>query len=220
MANSLTYEKVLELIAETEKSIKKRWEESEKSIRKRWEESDKRFEESRKEFEKRLEKEAEEREKSKKEFDKRMKKLDGKFGNVLGAFASGLVEPKLLELFRDRGILVSEIYHNVQIHSKGFDGAEIDLLLANSNYSVAVEVKTTLTVEDVKEHLLRLDKLQKNPIRIVRNTILLGAVAGMRIAEYADKFAYRRGLFVLRQKGEIVEIANDEKFRPKEWKVV
>ena len=187
MADSLTYEKVLELIAESNRR-------SNEDLDRRMEKSRKKFdddlEKSRKEFDEKLEKSFE---KSRKEFDERMKKLDGKFGNVLGAFVEGLVEPKLLELFRNRGILVTEIYHNVQIHSKGFDGAEIDLLLANSNYSVAVEVKTTLTVEDVREHLLRLDKLQRNPIRIVRNTILLGAVAGMKIEEFADKFAYRRG---------------------------
>ena len=39
----------------------------------------------------------------------------------------------------------------------------------------------------------------------------------MVINKGADKFAYRNGLFVLRQSGEIIEIANDESFRPKEW---
>jgi len=29
----------------------------------------------------------------------------------------------------------------------------------------------------------------------------------------------KKSFFVLRQKGNIVEIVNDEKFKPKEWKV-
>ena len=49
--------------------------------------------------------------------------------------------------------------------------------------------------------------------------ILLGAVAGMKIKQYADKYADKKGLFVLKQKGEIVEIANDESFQPREWDV-
>ena len=192
MAESLTYEKVLDFIAESSRKFNEN------------------LEKSRIEFEEKLDKGFE---KSRKEFDRKI----GKISNILGSFVEGLVEPKLLELFQNRGIFVTEIYHNVEIHGKGITGIEIDLLLANSKYSVAVEVKTTLTVEDVKEHLSRLEKLQKNPNRIVRNTTLYGAVAGMRIVQKADIFASRKGLFVLRQKGEIVEIANDEKFKPREW---
>ncbi len=46
-----------------------------------------------------------------------------------------------------------------------------------------------------------------------------GAVAGMIIENKADKYAYQNGLFVLKQKGSIVEIVNDPKFQPKIWKV-
>jgi hypothetical protein len=44
-------------------------------------------------------------------------------------------------------------------------------------------------------------------------------VAGIVIQEDADKYAYKKGLYVLKQKGEIVEIANDDKFVPREWVV-
>jgi hypothetical protein len=46
-----------------------------------------------------------------------------------------------------------------------------------------------------------------------------GAVAGMIVEDEADKYAYKKGLFVLRQKGNIVEIVNDNKFQPKVWEV-
>jgi hypothetical protein len=157
-----------------------------------------------------------------KETDRRFKETDKKIGKIagtLGRFVEGLVEPKLLELFQNRGIEVTEIHHNVEIHRKGMEEAEIDLLLINSDYSIAVEVKTTLKVSDIDDHLMRLEKLKKNPIRSIKGTILLGAVAGIKIESNADKYAYRQGLFVLKQKGEIVEIANDDKFQPKEWKI-
>ena len=64
-----------------------------------------------------------------------------------------------------------------------------------------------------------LKKLKKNPIRTLKGTTLLGAIAGMRIEEQADKYAYRQGLYVLKQKGEVVEIANDDKFKPREWRI-
>ena len=48
---------------------------------------------------------------------------------------------------------------------------------------------------------------------------LYGAVAGMIIENQADRYAYKNGLYVLRQKGNLVEIVNDENFVPREWKV-
>ena len=45
-----------------------------------------------------------------------------------------------------------------------------------------------------------------------------GGVAGMDTVEEADKYAYRRGLFVLGMAGEgVVRIMNDRKFRPKDF---
>ncbi|RLD54032.1 MAG: hypothetical protein DRJ05_15400 [Bacteroidetes bacterium] len=224
METTLTYEKILKLFEETDKRRK---------------ESDKRIEESNRRFDERLRKEAEEREKreiileerlrketaerekerlkSKKEFDKKIGNLTG----VLGNFVEGMIEPKLLEMFHERGIYITEIMKNVQIHNKETlqKEAEIDLLLVNDIYSVAVEIKTTLTSEHVKEHLVRLDRLKNNPIRSIKGTNLLGAVAGMRVEGNADIFAVKKGLYVLKQKGEIVEISNDKSFRHKEWKV-
>ncbi|MBA7662873.1 hypothetical protein ES703_70906 [subsurface metagenome] len=176
MAESLTYEKILELFAETDRQFK---------------ETDRKF----------------------KETDKKI----GEIAGTLGRFVEGLVEPKLLELFKKRGINLTEILHNIEIYRNGQKDTEIDLLLINSDYSIAVEIKTTLTVEGVNEHLKRLDKLKNNPPKYIKGTILIGAVAGMRIEEKSDKYAYRQGLFVLKQKGELVEIANDDKFKPREW---
>ena len=53
----------------------------------------------------------------------------------------------------------------------------------------------------------------------LKGVSLLGAVAGIIIDGDADKYAYKNGLFVLRQKGNIVGIVNDEKFKPGEWKI-
>ena len=148
-----------------------------------------------------------------KETDRRIDRIS----DTLGTFVEGLVQPKVPELFRERGIEVSEIHHNIQIKKTGLQVAEIDLLLVNAEYSVAVEVKTTLKVQHVDGHLQRLDRLKDNPIRTIKGTTLLGAIAGMSVAEGADKYACRKGLYVLRQKGEIMEIVNDEGFRPQEW---
>ena len=132
-----------------------------------------------------------------------------------------MVRPKILELFSERGIEIHTTFQNVV----GLIGKEryyeIDLLLINKDIAVAVEIKSKLSKDDVDEHLERLGKIQKiQPERINFSGVkLYGAVAGMIIENQADRYAYKNGLYVLRQKGNLVEIVNDEKFVPKEWKV-
>ena len=104
-------------------------------------------------------------------FDKEMKKLSKKIAEVsgtLGRFVEGLVEPKIIEMFNERNIFVREIYKNVEIYRNGQKEAEIDLLLVNSDYSVAVEAKSTLDVDSVNQHLRSLDRLSVNPIRAIQ----------------------------------------------------
>lgn len=91
--------------------------------------------------------------------------------------------------------------------------------MLNDIYSVVVEIKTNLTHKEVEKHLNRLEKLQQNPSKLVKGSILLGAVAGMIVSESVENYAKKLGLFVIKQKGDTVKIANDPKFKPKKWKV-
>ena len=132
-----------------------------------------------------------------------------------------MVKPRIIKLFKDKGILIKSTLQNVVGLMGDENYYEIDLLLINSEIAVAVEVKSSLSDDDVKEHVKRLEKIQKvQPERIDLSGItLIGAVAGMIVENDADKYAYKQGLFVHRQKGNLVEIMNDEKFVPREWKV-
>ena len=171
-------------------------------------EFDRRLEKSRKEFERDLKK-------SRKEFNKKIGELTGTWGR----FVEELVKPKSVELFRNRGIEVTTIFPGVIGKKDNEDFYQIDLFLINDTQAIAVEVKSTLKVVDVDEHLERLEKIRKYPPKRfdLKGVKLLGAVAAIIIDGDADKYAYKKGLFVLRQKGNIVEIVNDRKFKPKEW---
>ena len=46
---------------------------------------------------------------------------------------------------------------------------------------------------------------------------LYGAVAGIGIEVGADRYAYRRGLFVMTQSDDDIIILNDSNFQPKTW---
>ena len=172
---------------------------------------------SRMEFNESLKRSQRESEKSRKDFNKRLGEVTGTWGK----FVAEMVKPRIIKMFKDKGIMIKTALQNVVglIGDKKY--YEIDLLLINSQIAVAVEVKSSLSVDDVKEHLDRLEKIQKvQPERInMASATLYGAVAGIIVENDADKYAYKHGLFVLRQKGSIVQIMNDKEFVPKEWKV-
>jgi len=165
---------------------------------------------SRKEFENDLKK-------SRKEFDKKLGEITGTWGK----FVAEMVQPKIVEMFKERGVAIEMSAQSVKGFKNGQVFYEIDILLVNTDVAVAVEVKSTLTREDVDEHLARLEKIKEIAPKLfnLSGMSVYGAVAGMIIENKADKYAYQNGLFVLKQKGSIVEIVNDPKFEPKIWKV-
>jgi len=217
METELTKQDILELFDKQAKSIEKQ----SKAIQEQSESFDELLRESQTDFDKRMKE-------SQLDFDKRMKRsqLDfdkrlGQLAGTWGKFVTEMVKPKIVELFKEKGIEIETIVQSVEGYKNGKKYYEIDLLLINSDVAVVVEVKSSLSVEDVNEHLERLEKIQKvTPKRIdLSGVTIFGAVAGMIVEQDADRFAYKKGLYVLRQKGNIVEIVNDPSFKPKEWKV-
>ncbi len=162
-----------------------------------------------------------------KETDRQMKETDrkidklrtemGSLGNRLGEFVEEMVKPGLVRLFQERGLKVHRTMQNLTCRDDvGQLVAQVDLLVVNSDTAIAVECKSHLSVDDVNEHLDRMN-LFKTCWPEYAGYKLLGAVAAMVLPEGAGRFAYRKGLFVLAQHGEIVEVRNDSKFQPKVW---
>ncbi|MGE0082924.1 MAG: hypothetical protein AB7S75_00745 [Desulfococcaceae bacterium] len=151
-----------------------------------------------------------------KETDDRFKETDKRIGEIAGKwgrFVEGLIVPGMISLFEKRGIEIEKISQRVRVRKQG-DEMEIDILGINGEYAVPVEVKSTLSPEDVKEFIEKLKKFKKFFPEYAERKIV-GAVAGIVMESDADKFAYRQGLFVIVQKGETVKIINDKKFTPK-----
>lgn len=146
-----------------------------------------------------------------KETDKQIGALTGKWGR----FVEGLVAPAAERLFRERGIRVDRTYQRVRAHKNG-SGMEVDILAVNGDYAVLIEVKSTLGIDDVRDHLERMSRF-KTFFPEYADRKVVGAVAGIVIDEDADKFAYRQGLFVIAQSGETVTILNDDTFQPTCW---
>ena len=57
----------------------------------------------------------------------------------------------------------------------------------------------------------------KTPFREFSSYKIYGAIAGIEIDQGVDRFAYKKGLFVIKPSGDTVTIVNDDRFRPKAW---
>ena len=145
----------------------------------------------------------------------RLSKEIGNLGGKWGRFVENMVAPACETLFLNRHIPVHQVSQRVR---KRLDGKtlEIDVLVTNENHVLVVEVKSSLSVDDVKELIKNLTEFRQF-FPEYNHKQLYGAVAGIEIEEGADKYAYRQGLFVLAQRGENVAILNDTEFQPKTW---
>jgi len=152
------------------------------------------------------------------ETDRKLEKVArniDRLGHRLGDFVEESVKPAAVRLFRERNLDVHEVHCNVEAQ-RGDDGIEVDLLVANDQDVVAIECKSNLSIDDVKEHLERLGKL-KRLLPSYANKRVMGAVAAMIVPDQVAQYAYRQGLFVIGQSGEHLLIRNDDHFIPKIW---
>ncbi len=142
----------------------------------------------------------------------------GNLGNRLGSFTEEMVKPGLVRLFRERGLKVNRrTMQNLARHDAAGQFLEqVDLLMSDGDMAIAVECKSHLSVDDVNEHLERLTSFKEHWPEYARYR-LHGGVAAMVLPDEVGRYAYRKGLYVLAQSGEQVEIRNDAKFEPRVW---
>ncbi|MDR2136385.1 MAG: hypothetical protein LBO76_07200 [Treponema sp.] len=155
------------------------------------------------------------------EFDRRSKETDRKISNLgsrIGDLVEQLIVPNILGKFNALGYEFGKVAPNVRYSdSEGRYVAEVDLLLENGDTALALEVKTNLTVADVKEHIKRMETLRLYAGWHRDKRKLLGAVAGAIASAGAKAFAIKQGFFVLEQSGDTVKISVPDGFKPREW---
>jgi hypothetical protein len=132
-----------------------------------------------------------------------------------GQFVENLVEPAVIRLFQARGINVQETARRMKSKRPGAQ-MEIDIFAIDDDVAVAIEVKSRLSQRDVDDFIEKLGRFRL-AFPHYEAYRLFGAVAGIEIDAGVDRYAYQRGLFVLQQTGDTVNIANDQAFVPVAW---
>ena len=132
-----------------------------------------------------------------------------------GRFVEELVEPAVIKLFQAKGIDVKEVHPRLESKRDAFS-MEIDIRAVDETELVLVECKSRLSKDDVDEFLEKLPQF-KLAFPHYKNYQVYGAVAGIEINEGIDRYAYRKGLFVIKPSGDTVAIINKDGFRPEIW---
>ena len=149
-----------------------------------------------------------------------LKQEDGNFKNKWGRFMEDLVKGDLRNILKGYGMEVIRVLSRVPFdYLNGAPRGEVNLIAVNGGEIVAVDVKTTLTAEDVKKFLQFL-----GDFRIFfpeySNKKIYGGVAGLRLQDDVNYYAEKRGLFVIKAPGgesKVSTLTNAKDFKPKKF---
>ena len=150
---------------------------------------------------------------SKKETDRRIRELDHLFGNQWGKLMESLAKGDLIKLLKARGIEVEELTQETSVKRSG-ENYEFDMIAINGQEVVVVEVKTTLSIDDVTHFIVKMNDFKKVFPRYSDKKVY-GAMAYLKSNQGSSSRADGEGLFVIRATGSSASITNKENFNPK-----
>ena len=139
-----------------------------------------------------------------------------RLGDRLGELVAAMVEGGVLRMFGELGYRFDVFHPNYPFGNKELNiYGEVDLFLENGHCALLVEVKTNLSVKDVKDHAERLKKFRAVADAKNDKRRFLAAVSGL-VRKNVREFALKQGMFVVQQSGENVEVI-PPKGKPKVW---
>jgi hypothetical protein len=151
---------------------------------------------------------------------KRVGRQMGDLHNRFGELAEHLVAPGIIRRFNELGYHFDDtIAERVRLLDSTGQKilTEIDLLLENGEYSIAVEVKSRPTEKDVAHQENRLAILREHKNRRNDRRKIRGAIAGAVFPEDAKVAAVEAGLYAIEQSGDTMKITVPEGFTPRDW---
>ena len=199
---------------EMEETRRKNAEQMEETRRKNAEE----MEETRRRLKEREEYWDREFEKSKRILDRNSRQMGG-LHRRFGELAEHLVCPGISKRFNELGYHFDSVSPGGYkiLDEQGKTKTEIDIVLENGEYIIAVEVKTRPVFKDIGHHVKRLEILRENRSKKRDERIIRGAIAGAVFGAEEKEAAIAAGLYVLEQSGDTMKIDIPDGFVPQEW---
>jgi hypothetical protein len=150
-----------------------------------------------------------------KETDKRVGALTNRFGEMV----EYMIVPNLAAKFHELGFEFEKTHRGTEIRDREHDiFTEIDVFLENGDKVMIVETKTKPNVEDINDHIGRMEKLRKYADFHDDKRKYLGAMAGVVFGDSEKTYALKKGFYVIEPSGDtftIIEPKGD--YYPHEW---
>jgi hypothetical protein len=159
------------------------------------------------------------------EWKKTMRRIDelgkqmGYLHNTFGELAEHLVAPGIAARFNELGFHFDSISSGGLkiLDENGKVKTEVDLVLENGEYIIALEVKSKPKEKDVEHHIRRLEILREHRQKKHDTRIILGAIAGAVFGPAEKKAVIEAGLYVLEQSGDTMKLDIPGDFIPRKW---
>ena len=147
--------------------------------------------------------------------DKKLKdigRLVGDLGGTQGSVAEDL-------FFRNTSPLFAKLnkeFHDIRRNFTARGKSEYDIVALNNKEVLVIEVKNKLTEPDIDRFIYtQLPRFKVDFPKYLAYS-LIGGVAGLSIKEPVEKYAERKGLYVLTQSGKgTAKLANSPRFKEK-----
>jgi hypothetical protein len=147
----------------------------------------------------------------------RVTKNVGGLNRSVGELIETLIAARLWEKFDDYDF--KRIYQRLPIYDNANRlRSDIDILLVNTEWCMAVEVKREASERDIDYHLNRMQLIKEFPPLEVKEKKILGAIAGGIVPPDVQEYAFKAGFYVFELTGEPVNLVQvPEGFKPREW---
>jgi hypothetical protein len=216
-SNVFTFEQLMELFRDTDRRMKETDRQMKETDR-QMKETDRQMKETGlkiKETDRILQESIQEMRASNKRTDKKL----AEFGDRLGEIIEVIVEGGIVRKFRELGYSFSGCSRRYEFENKQLAiSGEIDLFLEDGDDALAAEIKTKLTISDIKEHIKRMERFRKYADARNDKRRFLAAVGGGVVCKEVQDYAMKNGIYVIIQSGESVEIAPLPKgFKARVW---
>jgi hypothetical protein len=130
-----------------------------------------------------------------------------------------MVVPNLLTQFKGMGFTFEVATQNYKVtDEKNNISVEVDVFLENGDKVMIVEIKATPAVEDIADHVRRMEKLRKRADLRGDRRKYVGAIAGVVVSDSVKNKALANGFFVIVPSGDTFSIIKPEgKYHVREW---
>ncbi|GHV86591.1 hypothetical protein AGMMS50230_21990 [Spirochaetia bacterium] len=157
-----------------------------------------------------------------KETDRQMKATDKRVGeltNRFGEMVEHMVVPNLVTKFNELGFEFEKTHRDTVIKDPKHDiFTEVDAFLENGDKVMIVETKTKPTIDDINDHIERMEKLRRYADLHDDKRKYLGAIAGVVFGDSEKTYALKKGFYVIEPSGDTFNIIEPKgSYSPHEW---